>query len=161
MLPKTSSYHGAANRAVSVKPESVVATPAPAATAPAEEAAPVTQPATVAVAPAVVAPVSKPVAAVQPAAPAKAQAGRKLNLVERTLVAKVTKQANKLASKTQVRKHSETASVNKLSGNLRTGIILLLIGVLLGIFGGIIGLLGAIIALIGVVLIILGLLDEI
>ncbi|UOQ52823.1 hypothetical protein [Hymenobacter cellulosivorans] len=166
MLPKTSSYHGTANRAVAVKPAPEATTPAsdvaaaPEAT-PAPEAAPAVAPAAVATAPAAVAKTTTSVAAVQPAAPAKAQASRKLNLVERAMVAKVVKKANQLNSKTQVKKHSETASANKLSGNIRTGIILLLIGLLLGIFGGVIGLLGAIIALIGVVLIILGLLDEV
>jgi hypothetical protein len=157
MLPQTSSYHGTAqSRAVSVRP----ATTAPAAA----EAAPAAEPTAVVAAP--VAPVvneAATVAAVTPAAPAKA--ARKLNVVERALVAKVAKKADKLTSKMQVKKHSETASANKLSGKLRQGIILLLAGLLIEILGaatgiGLIYVLGAIVAIIGVVLIILYLLDE-
>ncbi|UOQ72052.1 hypothetical protein [Hymenobacter cellulosilyticus] len=174
MLPKTSSYHGTANRAVSVKPAPVAATPAPEVAA-VPEAAPAVAPATVASAPAAPATASKAVsaapavkeaatvAAVQPAT--KAQASRKLNLIERSIVAKVAKKAEKLSSKMEVKKHSEVASTNKLQGKLRQGVILLLVGLLIEILGaatgiGLIYVLGAIIALIGLVLIILYLLDE-
>ena len=92
-----------------------------------------------------------------------AAAAPKLNLVQRAAVAKVINKVNKVASKTSLTK-KETASTSKLSGNIRTGIILLLVGLLVSLLGGIsaiFGILGGIIAIIGVVLIILGLLDEI
>lgn len=159
MLPKTSSYHGTEqHRAVSVAPTpapETVATEAPAVAPTAPEAVAV-QPAT----PAPVAAVAAPAKAAQNSV-AAAPAPRKLTLVERALVSKVAKKADKLSSKLQFKQRTEAASANKISGNLRTGIILLLIGALLGIFGGVIGLIGGIVALIGIVLIILYLLDEI
>ncbi|WP_196240454.1 hypothetical protein [Hymenobacter jejuensis] len=166
MLPKTSSYHGTTTaRAVAATPanqpetpvaaeEAAVATPVAAPEpAPAVAAAP---------APAKMAPVAKA------AAPAKSQtAAPKLNLVQKALVQKAVKKADKMMSKMQLKKHSEVASAddaNALNHNIRTGIILLLIGLLLSLFtgiSGIFGVLGGIIAIIGIVLIILGLLDEV
>ncbi|MDU0371107.1 hypothetical protein ACFPAF_11925 [Hymenobacter endophyticus] len=161
MLPKTSSaYHGT-QRAATVAP-APVATETPVA-APATDVAPVAAPVEKSVA--ISAPAAKPAVAKTSAAPTAAVAkAPKLNFAQKAVVAKLTKQANKLAAKTQVSKKSEVASeedATALSRNIKLGIILLLIGVLLGIFGGILGLLGAIIGVIGVVLIILGLLDEV
>ncbi|MCB2407531.1 hypothetical protein [Hymenobacter lucidus] len=178
MLPKTSSYHGAEHRSVSVKPASVatptpeaVAAPEAVAVAPKAEAAPaaVAAPKAVAAAPAaskatVAAAPAQAEAAQGPVAPAKAK--RKLNVLERAMVAKVVKKADKLSNKMQLNKHSEAASANKLQGKLRQGIILVLIGILVEILGaalssGIIYLLGALLILVGLVLIVLYLLDEI
>jgi len=73
-------------------------------------------------------------------------------------LAKVTKKMDKLAAKSpQFKKHDATASTARIDGNLRTGIILVLIGLLVGIFSGLIG---TIIALIGVIFIVLWLLDS-
>lgn len=159
MLPKTSSYHGTEqHRAVSIAPEATV-TEAPAVAPAAPEA--------VAVLPATPAPVAAVVAAPAKAAQnsvAAAPAARKLTLVERALVSKVAKKADKLSSKLQFKQRTEVASANKLSGNLRTGIILILIGLLISLFSGIngiFGLIGGILAIIGIVLIILYLLDAI
>ncbi len=95
-------------------------------------------------------------------APAKAP---KLSFVQKALVQKVAKKADKLTSKVQVKKRTEAASTSKLEGKLRQGVILLLVGLLIEILGaatgiGIIYVLGAIVAIIGVVLIVLYLLDE-
>jgi hypothetical protein len=119
------------------------ATPTPATTTPAPVAA--TLVATPEV-PAVVAPVSKPAAA------------PKLNLVQRLAIHKLTKKLDKLTSQApQFKKKDATASTARISGNLRTGIILLLIGLIVGLFSHFIG---TIIALIGVVFLVLWLLDE-
>ncbi|MET4106478.1 hypothetical protein [Hymenobacter sp. UYP22] len=149
MLPKTSSaYHGT-QRAVTV--------------APATDVAPVAAPVEKSVA--VSAPAAKPAVAKTTAAPAAPVAkAPKLNFAQKAVVAKLTKQANKLTAKTQVSKKSEVASqedANAINRNIKLGIILLLIGVLLGVFGGIFSVLGGIIGIIGIVLIILGLLDEV
>ncbi|OUJ75568.1 hypothetical protein [Hymenobacter crusticola] len=176
MLPKTSSYHGTATtRAVAVAPVAPEAV-APAIIEAAPVAAPVTEASSAQVAPVVAAQPASTTASAQVVAPstpavavAKAEVAKptktaKLNLVQKAMVQKVMKKADKLASKMQIKQKSETADAKRLSGNLRTGIILLLIGLLVSILGGIswiFGLLGGIIAIIGVVLIILGLLDEI
>jgi hypothetical protein len=71
---------------------------------------------------------------------------------------KLTKKLDKLTSQApQFKKKDATASTARISGNLRTGIILLLIGLIVGLFSGFIG---TIIALIGVVFLVLWLLDE-
>lgn len=160
MLPKTSSsaYHGT-QRAVTVAPAPVATETA--ATAPVAEAAPVAAPIEKTVA--VAAPAAKPAVAKAPVAAPAAKAP-KLNFAQKAVVAKLTKQANKLTAKAQVNKKSEVASqedANAINRNIKLGIILLLIGVLLGVFGGILSLLGGIIGIIGVILIILGLLDEV
>ena len=76
-------------------------------------------------------------------------------------LSKVTHKMDKLMQKSgAVRQHDNTASTSKtaaISGNLRIGIILLLVGLLVGIFNGLIG---SIIALIGVIFIVLWLLDS-
>lgn len=172
MLPKTTSYHGT-QRAVAVKPAPTATPVTPESVAPATQEAVVAteQEAVVpkAAAPAVAtqqAPASKPVA---PAVADKSVASTKstapkLNLVQKAVVQKLVKKANKLAAKTHVSKKSEAASqedANALSRNIKLGIILLLIGILLGIFGGIIGVIGLIFVILGLVLLILGLLDEV
>jgi hypothetical protein len=79
-------------------------------------------------------------------------------LVQRMALAKVTKKLNKLADKSsQFKQGDNTANTARISGNLRTGLILLLIGLIVGIFSGLIG---TIIALIGVIFLVLWLLDE-
>jgi len=72
-------------------------------------------------------------------------------------LAKVTKKLDKLAAKSsQFKKHDATASTARIDGNLRTGIILVVIGLLVGLLNGLIG---TIIAIIGVVFLALWLLD--
>ena len=170
MLPKGSSYHGVTR----------VATPVSVAT-PTTPVAPVAEPIVVA-APAVVAeakPTTAPVVAAAPVAKATASSATpavavqapttvaatpapKLNLVQRLALSKVTRKMDKLIQKSgAVRQHDNTASTSKtaaISGNLRIGIILLLVGLLVGLLNGLIG---AIIAVIGLIFIILWLLDQI
>jgi hypothetical protein len=174
-LPKSASYLGTATAAPKahrqLAPAEVaqapVATPAQAAPAPVTEApavapeivvattpAPRATAAPVAAAPAQAAPAAEPVAdaTVATAAP------QKLNLVQRMALAKVTKKLNKLAAKqSQFKQGDNTAHTTRINGNLRTGIILLLVGLIVGIFSGLIG---TIIALIGVIFLVLWLLDE-
>jgi hypothetical protein len=171
-LPKADSYLGTTAAAPKVRPA------APVATAPAQavEASPATTPAVapeitvvtapietakpVAVAPKVAAPATEAAAvATAPTATTVAtSAPQKLNLVQRVALAKVTKKLNKLADKSSKFKQGDnTAHTARISGNLRTGLILLLIGLIVGLFNGLIG---TIIALIGVVFIVLWLLDE-
>lgn len=164
MLPKTTSYHGT-QRAVAVKP-----TPSTAPISP-ETAIPVTKEAVVSevVAP-VVAAQQAPAAqrsatarATKPAAPTKT-AAPKLSLVQKAVVQKLAKKADKLTAKTHFSRKSEAASqedANALSRNIKLGIVLLLVGILLGIFGGIIGVIGLIFVVLGLVLLIVGLLDEV
>lgn len=153
MLPKTSSaYHGT-QRAVTVAPAPATET----AAAPVATEAVATAP--VAAAPAAPAAVVAPVTA-KAEAPAPTKTA-KLNFAQKAVVAKLTKQANKLAAKAQVNKKSEVAAkedANAISRNIKLGIILLLIGILIGL---IIPILGTVIAIIGIVFIVLGLLDEV
>lgn len=180
MLPKSSSYHGVARVAAPVPAApaaTVVTTPAAekAVVATAPSVATVTPAPTPVVAPAVAtaparmekaAPV---VAAVPAAATIVAQAApRKLNLMQRLAVAKVTRKLEKVAQKATSDRHSNAASTQRLDGKLRQGLILLVVGLLIGIvggavggtIGGIIALLGLILVIIGVVLVILYLLDS-
>ncbi|WP_400193859.1 hypothetical protein [Hymenobacter sp. B81] len=154
MLPKTSSYHGQAQRVVAAQPA-----PAADATPATPEAAPATAAPALATAP-VTAPAAAPAPAATPAAPAPA-AARKLNPVQRMAVNKILKKADKLASQAQVKKHRDAASAddaNALNRYIKLGIIFLLIGLVVGI---VFGLLGYILALVGVVFLILGLLEEV
>ncbi|WP_201983063.1 hypothetical protein [Hymenobacter rubidus] len=168
MLPKGSSYHGVSRMATPVPaaPAAVItpaATEVP-ATAPAASSTPETRtalPAAVAAkpaaAPARTAPVTTPatVAATTTATPAP-----KLSLVQRLALSKVTRQADKLIKQAgSVRQHDNSASVAKgsVSGNLRIGIILLLVGLIVSLINGFIG---SIIALIGLIFIVLWLLDQ-
>jgi hypothetical protein len=173
-LPKADSYLGTTTAAPKVRrPVAAVAAPAEVAqapvTAPVAEAPAVAPEIVVATAPAprvASAPVAAPQAPTQaaPAAAATADATvattapKSLSLVQRMALAKVTKKLNKLADKSsQFKQGDNTAHTARISGNLRTGLILLLIGLIVGIFSGLIG---TIIALIGVIFIVLWLLDE-
>lgn len=168
-LPRSASYLGSTTvastpRSATAAPATVAPTPAPAAEAPAATVA--TAPVVAAPAPAAVAaaPVAAPkaeapaVVVPRAEAPAATAAAPKLNLVQRLALAKVTKKLNKLAAATpQLKQKDATANTARISGNLRTGIVLLLVGLIVGIFSN---LLGTIIALIGLVFIVLWLLDE-
>ncbi|AII52956.1 hypothetical protein [Hymenobacter sp. APR13] len=165
MLPKTTPYHATYHG---------TAKPAPAPVAQQEEVAVVEAPATAVeeknmATAAVVAPAAAPAVAEKPATVAAAKpapataAPQKLRLAERIALNKVAKKLDKYAPKLQIKQKSETAKANAISGNLRTGIILLLIGLLVSLFGGISGifsLIGGIIAIVGLIFIILWLLDE-
>jgi hypothetical protein len=163
MLPKTTSYHGTAQRTVTVAPatkttvassEVVPVSEAPVATAPARE---------IAVAPALAEPTTLKSAASAPK-PTKLStiAPSKMPLVSNAVVAKATKKADQIIDKMMVKKGRETASTKEasaISGNLRIGIILILIGLLLGLIPGI-RWVGGIVSLIGVIFIVLWLLDS-
>ncbi|OGX85035.1 hypothetical protein BEN47_15475 [Hymenobacter lapidarius] len=180
MLPKGSSYHGVTRVATPVpaKAPSTAVAMAPVAAesiAPQEVAtiAPVAAPAAVATA------AAKPEAATKEAAAAVAAASTvaaasaiatpapKTNLAQRIALSKVTRKVDKLIQKSgSLRKHDNTASTaetSAISGNLRTGIIFLLVGLLVSLFSfvsSIFGLIGLIIAIIGLIFIILWLLDQ-
>ena len=164
MLPKGGSYHGVTR--VSTPVPAAPETAAPVA-APAEAITPVeTQPAAtpvVAAAPAKAAAKTPAAVLESPAAAATVAAAPapKLNLVQRMALNKVTHKMEKMVQKSgSVRQHDNTASTTKtaaISGNLRIGIILLLVGLLVGILNGLIG---TIIAIIGLIFIILWLLDQ-
>ena len=165
MLPKGSSYGvtrvatpvpaATPTTAVSPAAEAVVAAPAVAeapAAAPAVAATPAAKTTPRAATPAVA--VEAPTAIATAPAP-------KLNLVQRIALNKVTRKMDKLMQKSgSVRQHDNTASTSNtaaISGNLRIGIILLLVGLLVGLLNGLIG---TIIAIIGLIFIILWLLDQ-
>lgn len=167
MLPKGSSYHGVSR----------VAAPVPASAAPTTASAPAET--TVATAPAVEAPaqkvakapavaVQKPVTTQTPeatqaaAATVAAAPSAKPSLVQRIAMNKVARKMDKLMQKSgSVRQHDNTASTARgsISGNLRIGLILLLVGILIGLIPGL-GLIGTIVAIIGIVFIVLWLLDQ-
>jgi hypothetical protein len=164
MLPKGGSYHGVTRVATPVPP---AVTPAPAdpVAAPAPEVASKTEkaPAAVAATAPATAQKAQPVTGAESAsttasAPTTASA-RKPNLLQRLALNKVTRKMDKLVRKAEARQHDNTASTTRssISGNLRIGIILLLIGLLVGLINGTIG---SIIAIIGLVFIVLWLLDE-
>lgn len=172
MLPKGASYHGVARAATPVRAATPALAVAPAA-APVAEAASVpttaavpAQPATVAAANRATETVAPRTSASTPAAIAAATPAPKLNLVQRIAMNKVTRKMDKLMQKAgSVRQHNNTASTARggISGNLRTGLILLLVGLLIGALGGIsyiFGVIGGIIAIIGLIFIILWLLDQ-
>lgn len=162
-LPKTTSYHGVARVAAPVPAEPAIAV-APAeqpAVAPTPPAAPV---AAQAAAPPATAIVAAPAAKISPAAassPAVTEATptplHKLKLVQRLAVAKVGKQLRKAVDLAQFKQKENATAIQRISGYLRTGIILLLVGLLVGIFNKFIG---GIIALLGVIFIVLWLLDN-
>jgi hypothetical protein len=175
-LPHSASYLGstpvARQRAVAAPAATTQAAPAIAATGSAvvtAPAAPSVAPEALAAAPVAATPASAttaPVAAATVAtpeasvavAPAAKPAASKLNLAQRLAMHKLTKKLDKLTSQApQFKKKDATASTARISGNLRTGIILLLVGLIVGLFSGFIG---TIIALIGVVFLVLWLLDE-
>lgn len=180
MLPKGASYHGVARAATPVpaKPEAAApiapveaaATPETAAVSVAESTAPAMQ----AAQPTAVAPkAATPVVASQPApaaietianAPAESQAAPapKLNGMQRLALNKVTKKVDKLVQKAAARQHISTASVTKggVSGNLRLGIILMVIGALIALLPGLFRVLGLIIFIVGVLFLLLWVLDQ-
>ncbi len=181
MLPKSGSYHGVSR----------VATPVPApaqrsavqeASAPAESVAPA---ATVAAAresaaPAAVAtsavaaqkvataPIVAATAAVDEAAATAAtaatlpQAAPKLTRVQKFAATRAGRIAREVSGISQFERTMTTAKTKAIGGNLRTGIILLLVGLLITLLSGIsrlFGIIGGIIAVIGVIFIVLWLLD--
>ena len=169
MLPKGGSYHGVTRVATPV-PTAPAVLPAPAAdavVAPAMALETTTADATLATTKLVVK-AAQPAASVAAAralgtaSTVVATPAPKLNVLQRVALNKVTRKVDKLMQKSgTVRQHDNTASTARgISGNLRTGLILLLVGLLVSIFGGIFGLIGAIIAVIGLVFIILWLLDQ-
>lgn len=156
MLPKTSSaYHGTQYTVTAPKPaapaaEIAVAPVAPAAT---PETAPVLAETPTAAPAATPAPVA--------VAPQQAKKGPKLNLIQKMMANKVVKKADKLANKILPKEHRDSAEVNRISGNLRTGVILLIVGLLISLIpGDIFDLVGAILAIIGIIFLVLWLLDE-
>lgn len=157
-LPQTSSYHG--TQYVAAKPTQVPVAPAAVeATAPTPAAieAPVAPETAVATA---------PVAAKAAPAVAATTAPRKLNLAQRLVVNKVAKKAGKLASKMQLKQHSETAKTTAIEGKLRQGLLLLLAGVVLSLLAGLVNIgfiyvIGGIVALVGLIFILLYLLDAV
>ncbi|MFC7667941.1 hypothetical protein ACFQT0_11510 [Hymenobacter humi] len=174
MLPKGGSYHGV-NRASTPVPAQARPTAAVAAAAPAAAVAPE---AIAAAAPATTAAPAAPQAAKRqaaaqkqaaaPAAQAVASSSQavatpapKPNAFQRVALNKVTRKVDKLMQRAgTVRQHDNTASTSEtsaISGNLRTGIILLLIGLIVGIFSNWVG---GIIVLIGLIFIVLWLLDN-
>lgn len=173
MLPKGGSYHGVTRFATPVHASTssvVVQTPTPATepvlAAPhkteaspkpteAQVAVPVQSASTVAKTGNAKPEVIKVETATVVTAPAP-----KLNLGQRLALGKVTRKVDKLMrNATTVRQHDNTAATAKggISGNLRIGIILLLVGLLVGLLNGLIG---TIIAIIGLIFIILWLLDQ-
>ena len=173
MLPKGGSYHGVTRAATPAPAAKTVAAPTVAAAivTPQPAAAPV-----VAAASAKATLVKSPAAAKTPAAvPASSATAAtvavapapKLSLVQRLAMNKVTRKVDKLIQKSgAMRKHDNTASTSEtsaISGNLRTGLIFLLVGLLISLFSGISGIfaiIGGIFAIIGLVFIILWLLDQ-
>ena len=168
MLPKGGSYHGVTRVAT---PVPAAATPAPAvavapqvaAAAPVAAATPAAQPVAqpVAKTAARVAASAVAASALGTAATAEAAPAPKLNVLQRIALNKVARKMDKLVQKSgSVRQHDNTASTTRssgISGNLRIGIILLLVGLLVGLLNGLIG---TIIAIIGLIFIILWLLDQ-
>ncbi len=176
MLPKGSSYHGVTRVATPVPakaPSTVVAAAPAAAEVPAAQqvaaAAPAAVATTAATPKAAAKEVASAVATASTAAAASAIAtpAPKTNLAQRIALSKVTRKMEKLVQKSgAMRKHDNTASTaetSAISGNLRTGLIFLLVGLLISLFSGIsgiFGIIGAIFAVIGLIFIILWLLDQ-
>ena len=162
-LPQTSSYHG--TQYVAAKPTATaVETPAPVAT-PTEATPAAPAPEVAAAAPAAAAaPVAN--AAPAPATTAKPAATPKLNFIQKALVNKVVKKATKLASKAQLKQHSETAKTTAIEGQLRTGLLFLLGAVVLTLIAalvdvGFLYVIAGIVGLLGVIFILLYLLDSV
>ncbi len=179
MLPKSGSYHGVSRAATPVPApaqRSVVQEASASVEAVAQEtvAAPRESAKSVAVAAPAVA--AKKVAAAS-TAPATAsadeaataatvatlpQATRKLTRVQKFAASRVGRIASEVAGISQFKRSMETAKAEKIGGNLRTGIILLLVGLLITLLSGVsrlFGIVGTIIAVIGLIFIVLWLLD--
>ncbi|MGI4884479.1 MAG: hypothetical protein ACRYFR_05910 [Janthinobacterium lividum] len=165
MLPKTSTYYGEAAHhrtapapAATEQSAAVVAAPVAAQVPTAGAPAPVAAAASQAVAPQALA---------TPAAAATAVvAAPKPTLVQRMMAKKVMKKLDKMVAKVQG--NDATASTARIDGNLRTGILALLVALIAGILGGISGFVGTlfaiiavIAAIIGIVFIVLWLLDNV
>jgi hypothetical protein len=171
MLPKTTSYHGTAQRAVTVAPatkETAVTKAATVAEAPASAAVATTE-AHLEVSATPVATAEKAPQAIASAtttASKKVAIAPKLNLAQKALVQKVERKAEKLASKIEFKQRTEVAGAERLEGKLRQGIILIIVGLLVGLLGFIpglgtlIGIISGLLILVGAVLIVLYLLDE-
>ena len=136
---------------------------APATSAEATPAAPA--PVVAAAPTAIAAPVAKaaPANAVAVTKPAKAP---KLNFLQKALVNKVVKKANKLASKAQLKQRSETAKTTAFEGKLRTGLLFLLAAVVVTLLAalvdvGFLYVISSILGLLGVIFILLYLLDSV
>ena len=160
MLPRSASYLGTtpvasaprhAAPVVAVVPPQQVAPEAAAPVAPVAASAPVS----------VVQ--AAPVAPVTAAAPV-ATAPAKLSVVQRLALHKISKKLDKLAAKApQLRQRSAAAGTTALDGNLRTGILFLLVGLIISLLGGISGVftvVGLILAVIGLIFLVLWLLDQ-
>ncbi|UOQ99245.1 hypothetical protein MUN81_07040 [Hymenobacter sp. 5317J-9] len=178
MLPKGASYHGVTRvtTPVPAKPEAEATPAAEVAAAPQEPvtvAAAAVAPAAPQAAKAAPAPAAKPVAAAEPAvSPAQAGAAttaladaapaRKLSGIQRLALNKVTKKVDKLMQKATARQQANTASVAKggVSGNLRLGIILMVIGALIALLPGLFRVLGLIVFIVGVLFLLLWVLDQ-
>lgn len=167
MLPKSSTYYGEASSrhavaapAVSEQP-AVAAAPDKVTTIPAPVMAPAPAVAAASVAPQA----AKPMALATPSETATTvatTAAAKPTLVQRMLAKKVMKKLDKMAAKVQQK--DATAATARLSGNLRTGIIFLVIALLAGILNpisGIFGVISLIFLVIGIIFLVLWLLDEI
>lgn len=175
MLPKTTSYHGTANRAVTVAPTTKITAPVTTqVAAPEAVAAPTEAPVTAApekteaVAAVSQAPVVKETNVPTSVAKNKSVKVAKPTLLQRVAISKMAKQVDKVANKTLFNKHREAAKVSRLEGKLRQALILGILGLLLevlgaaigGTIGGVFYLIGAILIIIAIVLLVLYLLDE-
>ena len=150
-LPRTSPYHATYHAPVPT---------APAATGKAKVAATGHPPATPATSTASAATAAAPVAAVPEPAKAAVPAPRKAGLLQKMLAKKMVKKADKLTAKL-LKQPQNTAEVNRISGYLRTGLLLVIIGLLITILpGGSFNTIGTIVAIIGVVFLVLWLLNE-
>ena len=151
LLPQTSPYH--ATYHAPAKPAPAVAQASKAAPAPAPAVAPVAP--APASAPQVAAAPAIPPAKTTPAAPP-----RRPGVLQKMLANKMVKKADKLTAKL-LRQPRNTAEANRISGYLRTGLLLVLIGLLITILpGSSFNTIGTIVALIGVVFLVLWLLNE-
>ena len=174
MLPKGGSYHGTTRptSSVAITPASTPAegtSEVVSAVAPAQPiAAPTAVASAVTKSDIAAKPVTRAEKAAKVVAPATAAAeptsavvpAPKLKPLQRLALNKMTRKVDKLLQKAaSVRQHDNTASTAKgsISGNLRIGIILLLVGLLISILNYFIG---AIIAVIGLIFIVLWLLDQ-
>ena len=182
MLPQGASYLGStrvatpapaakpavATTEVAVAPiETPIAAPKPAVAATAPEAVPATADAAEVAAPAATVPAAATAPATalgSTAAISTPSAPVKMTRVQRFAASKAIKMMSKASGVTQFKEKLDVAKTQKVSGNLRTGIILILIGLIISLFSrvnSIFGLIGAIIAIIGLIFIVLWLLDNI
>ncbi|MDO7847068.1 hypothetical protein Q5H92_11915 [Hymenobacter sp. M29] len=175
MLPQGASYHGVTRAATPVPPKAeAVAAPAtktvaaPLAPATASEPAavaaqPTSAPAKVAnTAPAAPQTTSPAEISTSTTASTDAAPARKLNGIQRLALNKVTKKVDKLVQKVAASQHVSTAEVAKggVSGNLRLGIILMVIGALIALLPGLFRVLGLIVFIVGVLFLLLWVLDQ-